>query len=87
MRRQPSGCAVSPEPFVDENHKRHFNVPIEMGDEIEVIVRPEHQPGQETSISDDEQLLLAAFSAVTPENAGEDAIWGKYIDAGNRDTP
>ena len=66
---------------MDENHKLHFNVPIEMGDEIEVIVRPVHQPEQEKSISDDEQLLLAAFSAVTPEDASEDAIWGKYINA------
>ena len=52
-----------------------------MGDEIEVIVRPALQPENEKSISDDEKLLLAAFSAVMPEDASEDAIWGKYINA------
>ena len=66
---------------MDANHKLHINVPIEMGDEIEVIVRPAHQPEQEKSIGDDEQLLLAAFSAATPDDAKEDAIWEKYINA------
>ena len=48
---------------------------------------PAHQPEQEKSISDDEQLLLAAFSAATPDDAKKDAIWEKYINAGNCDTP
>ena len=56
-------------------------MPIEIGDEIEVFVCTAHQPAHEKSISDDEQFLIAAYSAATLEDAKEDAIWGKYINA------
>ena len=32
---------------VDANHQLHINVPIEMGDEIEVTVRTANQPDHE----------------------------------------
>jgi hypothetical protein len=41
-------------------------------------VRP--QPGQ-NEIGDEERFMLAAYSAVTPDNPEEDAIWEKYIPA------
>lgn len=66
---------------VDANHQLHINVPVEMGDEIEVTVRPANQSGLKASISEDEQFLIAAYSAATPEDAVEDAIWEKYVSA------
>ena len=66
---------------VDANHQLHINVPTEMGDEIEVTVCQANQFGQNSPISEDEQFLIAAYSAATPEDAIEDAIWGKYLSA------
>ena len=66
---------------VDANHQLHINVPLEMGDEIEVTVRPANQAGSKTPINEDEQFLIAAYSAATPEDAVEDAIWEKYVSA------
>ena len=66
---------------VDANHQLHINVPIEMGDEIEVTVRAANQPGHKNTIIEDEQFLIATYSAATPEDAIEDAIWGKYLSA------
>ena len=66
---------------VDANHQLHINVPIEMGDEIEVTVRPANLSGHKNTISEDEQFLIAAYSAATPEDAFEDAIWEKYLSA------
>ncbi len=66
---------------VDASHQLHINVPIEMGDEIEVTVRPANQPGHKNSIIGDEQFLIATYSAATPEDAKEDAIWEKYLRA------
>ena len=48
------------------NHQLHINVPIEMGDEIEVTVRPTNQPGHKNSIIEDEQFSIATYSAATP---------------------
>ena len=66
---------------VDANHQLHINVPVEMGDEIEVTVRPANQSAPKASIREDEQFLIAAYSAATPDDAVEDAIWEKYINA------
>ena len=66
---------------VDANHQLHINVPNEMGDVLEVTVRPVRQPDQEPGISEDEKFLISAYAAVTPEDAKEDAIWEKYINA------
>lgn len=66
---------------VDANHQRHINVPIEMGDEIEVTVLTANQPNHKNTIIEDEQLLIATYSAATPDDAVEDAIWEKYLNA------
>ena len=66
---------------VDANHQLHINVPIEMGDEIEVTVRTANQPDHRNTLIEDEQFLIATYSAATPEDAIEDAIWGKYLSA------
>ena len=66
---------------VDANHQLHINVPIEMGDEIEVTVRAANQPGHKNTIIEDEQFLIATYSAAITEDAKEDAIWEKYLSA------
>ena len=66
---------------VDANHQLHINVPVEMGDEFEVTVRPADKSGHDSAISEDEHFLIAAYSAATPEDAKEDAIWEKYVSA------
>lgn len=63
---------------VDDNHQLHINVPADMGDEFEVIVLPVRTKA-ENELSDDDQFMLAAYSAVIENNSDEDAIWGKYV--------
>ena len=63
---------------VDENHQLHINVPADMGSEFEVIVLPVHA-NVARNLSDDDQFMLAAYSAVIENDAEEDAIWEKYV--------
>ncbi len=64
---------------VDENHQLHINVPADMGDEFEVIVLPLRPQLAKNALSDDEQFMLAAYSAVIDNDPEEDAIWEKYV--------
>ena len=64
---------------VDENHQLHINVPADMGDEFEVIVMPLQPQSPISALSDDEQFMLAAYSAVIDNDPEEDAIWEKYV--------
>lgn len=64
--------------FVDANHQLHINVPAEMGDEFEVIVLPVRSKTAK-GLSDDDQFMLAAYSAVIESDTEEDAIWEKYV--------
>ena len=63
---------------VDANHQLHINVPADMGDEFEVIVFP-IQSKTLDGLNDDDQFMLAAYSAVIESNPEEDAIWEKYV--------
>ena len=63
---------------VDENHQLHINVPADMGDEFEVIVLPVRSRVAK-ELSDDDQFMLAAYSAVIENDSEEDALWGKYV--------
>ena len=63
---------------VDANHQLHINVPADMGEEFEVIVLPvRSKTAQE--LSDDDQFMLAAYSAVIEDNSEEDVVWRKYV--------
>lgn len=64
--------------FVDANHQLHINVPAEMGDEFEVIVLPVRSKAAK-ELSDDDQFMLAAYSAVIESDPEENAIWEKYV--------
>jgi hypothetical protein len=64
---------------VDANHQLHINVPADMGDEFEVIVLPLRAKAVEGTLSDDEQFMLAAYSAVIENDADENAVWEKYV--------
>ena len=64
---------------VDANHQLHINVPADMGEEFEVIVLPVRAKAAESTLSDDEQFMLATYSAVIENDPEEDAIWGKYV--------
>ncbi|OAI07114.1 hypothetical protein [Methylomonas methanica] len=63
---------------VDANRQIHIDIPADMGDQFEVIVMP---VGTNSAIqlSEDEQLLLANYSAVIESNPEEDALWEKYV--------
>jgi hypothetical protein len=63
---------------VDANHQLHINVPADMGDEFEVIVLPVRAKAVE-GLNDDDQFMLAAYSAVIESNSEEDAVWEKYV--------
>ncbi|OGS95255.1 MAG: hypothetical protein A3H31_11835 [Gallionellales bacterium RIFCSPLOWO2_02_FULL_57_47] len=63
---------------VDANHQLHINVPADMGDEFEVIVLPVRAKVVE-GLNDDDQFMLAAYSAVIESNSEEDAVWEKYV--------
>ena len=67
--------------FFDANQHPHTNEPDKIGGEVDVTVRPANQASPETSVNEDEQFLIAAYSATTPEEAGEDATWEKYVGA------
>lgn len=63
---------------VDANHQLHINVPADMGDKFEVIVLPVRVNTVE-KLNDDEQFMLAAYSAVIDSNQEEDTVWEKYV--------
>ena len=63
---------------VDANHQLHINVPADMGDEFEVIVLPVQTQLAGNALSDDEQFMLAAYSAVIESDLEENKIWEKY---------
>ncbi|MDP1679929.1 MAG: hypothetical protein Q8L02_07455 [Candidatus Nitrotoga sp.] len=63
---------------VDANHQLHINVPANMGDEFEVIVLPVRSKAVK-ELSDDDQFMFAAYSAVIESDPKEDAIWEKYV--------
>lgn len=63
---------------VDANHQLHISVPADMGDEFEVIVLPV-RPKAAKELSDEDQFMLSAYSAVIENNSEEDAMWEKYV--------
>ncbi|MEI7995902.1 MAG: hypothetical protein WCH01_13470 [Methylococcaceae bacterium] len=63
---------------VDINHQLHINVPADMGNEFEVIVLP-IQTKALGELNDDDQFMLAAYSAVIENDPEEDAVWEKYV--------
>ncbi len=63
---------------VDANHQLHVNVPADMREEFEVIVLPIHAKDVD-GLNDDDQLMLATYSAVIENDTEEDAVWEKYI--------
>ena len=63
---------------VDENHQLHISVPAEMGNEFEVIVLPIRADAVK-KLSEENQFMIAAYSAVIENNSEEDAVWGKYV--------
>ena len=63
---------------VDVNHQLHISVPADMGDKFEVIVIPIQSIALD-ELNDDEQFMLAAYSAVIENDPEEDAVWEKYI--------
>ena len=66
---------------VDENHQLHINVPLDMGDEFEVILMPVRPKSEDDSLSDDDRFNLAAYEAVIDDDAEEDALWERYTHA------
>ena len=63
---------------VDANHQLHINVPADMGNEFEVIVLP-LRAQTASGLNDDDQFMLAAYSAVIESDPEEDAVWEKYV--------
>ena len=63
---------------VDAHHQLHINVPLDMGDEFEVIVMPLRPKAENESLSDEDRFNLAAYSAVMDEDPEEDALWERY---------
>jgi hypothetical protein len=63
---------------VNANHQLHIDVPSEMGNEFEVIVLPIQSKALD-KLNDDDQFMLAAYSAVIENDPEEDAIWEKYV--------
>jgi hypothetical protein len=64
--------------YVDANHQLHIDVPADMGDEFEVIVLPVRSKAAK-ELSDEDQFMLSAYTAVIENNSEEDALWGKYV--------
>jgi len=62
---------------VDANHQLHIDVPAEMGNEFEVIVLPIQSKALD-ELNDDDQFMLAAYSAVIENDPEEDVVWEKY---------
>jgi hypothetical protein len=65
---------------VDADRNLQIKIPIEMGDEFEVIVLP-IQPDFADRFSEFEQFNIGAYSASTEESDEEDAVWEKYVKA------
>lgn len=65
---------------VDADRNLQIKIPIEMGDEFEVIVLP-IQPSSSSAdrFSELEQLNIGAHSASFEDSEEEDAIWEKYV--------
>ncbi|MGZ8173658.1 MULTISPECIES: hypothetical protein [Methylobacter] len=63
---------------IDVNHQLHISVPADMGNEFEVIVLP-IQTNALDELNDDDQFMLAAYSAVIENDPEEDAVWEKYV--------
>jgi hypothetical protein len=63
---------------VDANHQLHIDLPAEMGNEFEVIVLPIQSKALD-ELNDDDQFMLAAYSAVIENDPEEDAVWEKHI--------
>lgn len=63
---------------VDANRQLHINIPADMGDEFEVIVLP-ICANAANQLSEDDQFMLAAYSAVIESSSEEDAVWEKYV--------
>ncbi len=63
---------------VDADRNLQINIPIEMGDEFEVIVLP-IQPDSADRFSQLEQFNTGTHSASTEDSDEEDAIWEKYV--------
>lgn len=72
---------MSSKRFFEANHQLNTHMAIEMGDGVVVTVLPENQSRQKPTFSEGELFLIAAYSATTPEEAGEDATWEKYVGA------
>lgn len=66
---------------VDENHQLHIDVPLDMGDEFEVILMPFRSQVGADSLNDEDRFKLAAYAAVVEEDAEEDALWERYTHA------
>ena len=64
---------------VDSSRRLHIDIPAGMGDEFEVIVLPTQPKSESGMVSNEDRFMLAAYSAVTPEDAEEDEIWGRYL--------
>ncbi len=64
----------------DINHQLHISVPTDMENEFEVIILP-IQPKALEALNDDDQFMLAAYSAIIENDPEEDAVWGKYVRA------
>jgi hypothetical protein len=63
---------------VDVNRQLHIDIPVEMGDEFEIIVLP-IQTQVETSLRQDEKFALSVYSEAVETDAKEDAIWEQYV--------
>jgi len=63
---------------IDVNRQLHISVPADMGNEFEVIVLP-IQTNALDELNDDDQFMLAAYSAVIENDPEEDAVWEKYV--------
>ncbi|MDD5579594.1 MAG: hypothetical protein PHY16_09980 [Methylobacter sp.] len=63
---------------VDVNRQLHISVPADLGNEFEVIVLP-IQVKALNELNDDDQFMLAAYSAVIENDPEEDAVWEKYV--------
>ncbi len=65
---------------VDADRDLQINIPIEMGNEFEVIVLP-IQPDFANRFSELEQFNIGVHSVSTKDSDEENAIWEKYVKA------
>lgn len=61
----------------DQSHYLHINIPVEFGEQVEVIILPFNQTTQ--TPTEEESFNLAACAAVLEDDEQEDAIWEKYV--------